>query len=55
VVGAAPGRQPRDRRATRRPHRGPASFAFWRDVLAAYREQVRFFAEKMEQLERINR
>jgi formate C-acetyltransferase len=32
----------------------PATFKSWKDLLAAYAEQVRFFATKMEQLERIN-
>ncbi|MBN1380337.1 MAG: hypothetical protein JXA41_01555 [Deltaproteobacteria bacterium] len=32
----------------------PSTFESWRDVLDAYVEQVRFFATKMEQLERIN-
>jgi formate C-acetyltransferase len=32
----------------------PASFTRWEDVLEAYAEQVRFFTNKLEQLERIN-
>jgi formate C-acetyltransferase len=32
----------------------PATFKRWEDVLDAYAEQVRFFTNKMEQLERIN-
>jgi formate C-acetyltransferase len=32
----------------------PATFKSWRDVLDAYAEQVRFFTEKIEGLERIN-
>ena len=32
----------------------PATFKSWEDVLDAYAEQVRFFTNKMEQLERIN-
>ena len=32
----------------------PASFKSWEDVLDAYAEQVRFFTQKIEQLERIN-
>ncbi|MBN1652720.1 MAG: hypothetical protein JXA30_02980 [Deltaproteobacteria bacterium] len=32
----------------------PATFKDWRDVLEAYAEQVKFFTNKIEQLERIN-
>jgi formate C-acetyltransferase len=32
----------------------PATFKSWKDVLDAYAEQVTFFTNKMEQLERIN-
>ncbi|MBN1662780.1 MAG: hypothetical protein JW943_04190 [Deltaproteobacteria bacterium] len=32
----------------------PATFKSWKDLLKAYEEQVRFFTNKMEQLERIN-
>jgi pyruvate formate-lyase/glycerol dehydratase family glycyl radical enzyme len=32
----------------------PATFTKWEDVLDAYAEQVRFFTNKIEQLERIN-
>lgn len=32
----------------------PATFKSWEDVLDAYAEQVKFFTNKMEQLERIN-
>ncbi len=41
-----------EQRGARTPE--PATFTRWQDVLAAYCEQVRFFTEKMEQLERIN-
>lgn len=36
------------------PTPDPATFKSWRDVLDAYAEQVRFFTEKIEGLERVN-
>ena len=41
-----------EQRGARTPD--PATFTSWEDVLHAYLEQVRFFTNKMEQLERIN-
>lgn len=41
-----------EQRGARTPD--PATFKSWEDVLDAYVEQVRFFMEKIEQLERIN-
>ncbi len=41
-----------EQRGARTPD--PAKFKSWEDVLAAYVEQVKFFTNKIEQLERIN-
>jgi len=42
----------KEQRGARTPN--PAAFKTWKDVLKAYVEQVRFFTNKIEQLERVN-